>query len=453
MMPGMLWLLACTDPGGHTGTASPTVCDAPTTISVDGDAIPGETVTFSAPGATTWSTSLGDTAEGDTFAWTVPDTLAVDLAETVTVTATGCDADVSTDVVVDYPEGWRTVVVYNPDVDGSIDVAAAYQAFRDVQPGDLCPVSTTGDTEIGAEEFAGFVDTVLACVHPWTHAIVPVWGVPYRVSGQVADPYYGTSVSVSLDALLFYGEAATEQTTWDVNPVYQSSNSMTQRYSDWVPWGEVRRDEGTYYLVSRIEGVSADAAIALVDRTEAAVGSSLSGTVYVDGNEGDTPPTEDTSGSYQSGEWNMWGTRYWFEGLGWYPVVWDGNSEEFGTAPAPTDCPDALYYAGWYSYGNYNDCFTWTVGAIGGHLDSYSAGTPRGEGSWAGEALIDGITATFGAVNEPYVLGMPEYDAFYVNLTTGASFAEAGYEATKKGAWMMLWIGDPWYRPYPQETE
>ena len=126
----------------------------------------------------------------------------------------------------------------------------------------------------------------------------------------------------------------------------------------------------------------------------------------MDGNRGDTEPTTDAPGSYEAGEWNMWGTRRLFEDLQWYPVVWDGNAEEFGTAPAPESCPDALYYAGWYSYYNYNDAFEWAPGAIGGHLDSCSACDLR-SGTWSAEALTRGITATFGAVGEPYVAGMP----------------------------------------------
>jgi uncharacterized protein (TIGR03790 family) len=145
----------------------------------------------------------------------------------------------------------------------------------------------------------------------------------------------------------------------------------------------------------------------------------------------------------------MWGTRYVFEDYGASPVIWDGNSAEFGTAPAPTDCPEALYYAGWYSYHNDNDRFTWTTGAIGGHLDSCSACEIRGlTDAWAGMALVDGITAAFGAVNEPYVAGMPEYDPFFLYLTQGANSAEAGYESTYIGLWTMVWVGDPLYRPY-----
>ena len=63
-------------------------------------------------------------------------------------------------------------------------------------------------------------------------------------------------------------------------------------------------------------------------------------------------------------------------------------------------------------------------------------------------ALRRGITATFGAISEPYISGMPEYDQFFLYLTQGASYGEAAYEATVIGAWVLLWVGDPLYRPY-----
>lgn len=446
------------DSGGETGDTA-AACVAPTAITVTGSLVPGETVQLGVeaagdPGPITWSIS-GDDAPGEVGAdgaWAIPEDIADLRAEDLTIHAEACDTGLTLDVSVDWPEAQRVVVVYNPAVDGSLDVAEAYAAFRSVPETAVCGVeSTTGDTLAGAD-YPAFVDAVFACVTPHTLYIVPVWGVPYKVSDRVADLAYGTPATVSLDALLFAGPASVDITRVDKNPAYVTGNSATGKYTDYRPFGQIRGRVDAW-IVTRIDGASAADAIDLVERTRAAeaavAAGTLDGTVYVDGNEGDTPPPDDAAfGSYQWGEWNMWGTRRVFEGVGAYPVVWDGNSEEFGTAPAPTSCPDALYYAGWYSYYNYNDCFDWTVGAIGAHLDSCSACDIRNPGTWSGSALLDGITATFGAVNEPYVAGMPEYDQFFFDLLEGASFGEAAYESTVEAYWMMVWVGDPLYRPY-----
>lgn len=230
---------------------------------------------------------------------------------------------------------------------------------------------------------------------------------------------------------------------------------MAGEYGPYVPFGALRQEmRRPYYLVARIDGVSAEAALDLVERGERAAAlaevGALAGTVYVDGRYGEEGPSTDAFGSYESGDWNMRGTRAVFEALGLYTVVWDGNEEEFGTDPAPTSCPDALYYAGWYSYYNYNDVFTWADGAVAGHLDSCSACSLRDGLTWSSAALERGVTATFGAVNEPYVAGMPEYDQLFLYLLQGASFGEAAYESTQISRWMMTFIGDPLYRPYPE---
>ena len=89
----------------------------------------------------------------------------------------------------------------------------------------------------------------------------------------------------------------------------------------------------------------------------------------------------------------MWGTRRVFEADGRYEVVWDGHGEEFGTEPAPLWCPDALYYAGWYSYAHYNDAFAWTTGAIGGT----GAIGATGSAATAGASGRAGVSGTAGA--------------------------------------------------------
>ncbi len=354
------------------------------------------------------------------------------------------------------------MVVYNPAITGSEDVARYYQDFREIPEENLCSIFSLDPDAATAEQYEDWIKEMQGCADVLGGRIlyvVPVWGVPYTVSGRIDDiGIPGVVATVSLDALAHPGVESWDYTFAIYAPLYQDGSSLTQESSGYKPAINLRRKPAVrepfphVYLVSRIDGSTAEDAMALVDRTAEAEFSAqlgaLAGTVYVDGQYGDVPPTTDLSGSYEAGEWNMWGTRYLFEDLSWYNVHWDGNGVELGTEPALTTCPEALYYAGWYAYYNYNDCFEWAPGAIGGHLDSCSACAFRTPGSWAYGALQDGITATFGAVAEPYVAGMPEYDQFFLYLTSGVNFGEAAYESTIVGLWMMVWIGDPLYRPY-----
>ncbi len=462
MMAGMLYLLlACAPPEDDSGEPPPACAFGE--ILVSEAPVPGGTVTLTVGDDATWTVSAGTLgtpgyteATGGTVEWTLPTDIALSGPEVLTVTAEGCDA-ATLDVEVDWPLSGRTVVLYNPSIAGSEDVARYYAAFRGIDDAGLCAVAAPDATTLAAAEADAYLDAVQACLDargPDQHYLVPVYGVPYKVADRIHDLYYTENlVAVSLDALLVYGAEAKALTAPTDNQLYRRGDSVEGDYNPYKAFAELRTNLRTsYYLVSRIDGADAQAAMDLVDRAEAAellaASGMLAGTVYVDGNLGDAAPATQVYGSYEWGEWNIRGTRQVFEDLGAYEVVWDGNAEEYGTAPAPLTCPDALYYAGWYSFNHYNDAFTWAPGAIGGHLDSCSACSLR-ETSWSAEALKRGITATFGAVNEPYVTGMPEYDQLFLYLTQGATYGEAAYESTMVGAWMMVFVGDPLYRPYP----
>lgn len=466
-----MWLLlACAPDEKPEGTPDPAVDDtapvdtgeAPCALGdlvVTGDATPGGTVTVTASEPATWTVSAGtlSASEGASVAWTFPTDIAADEAEELTVTAAACGETETLELAVDWPETARVVVLYNPAVERSEEVARYYAAARGLDEAALCGVEAADATTLDGALYPAYAAEVQACVdavgaHVWY--VVPVYGVPYKVTGRILDFSGDWVATTSLDALLFYGAEGVDLTEAEYNPVYRDGNSATYTWDDARTFGKARKRHDTpLYAVTRLDGADADAAMALVDRAlegEAlAAAGALDGIVYVDGRYGDVEPAADAAfGSYEWGEWNMWGTRHVFETLATFPVVWDGNEAEFGTDPAPLTCPDALFYAGWYSYYNYNDAFTWAPGAVGGHLDSCSACDLR-DGTWSAEALQRGITATFGAVNEPYVAGMPEYDQLFLYLTQGATFGEAAYQSTVVGGWMMVFVGDPLYRPFP----
>jgi uncharacterized protein (TIGR03790 family) len=407
---------------------------------------------------TVWEASTGTIAsrEGG-IDWQLPADIALYQPEEHFLKAivSGC-SETEAQLTIGWEEADRVVVIYNPALPESQEIAESYAALHSLSDAQLCPIEPSSTTELPASDYPAFLDAVLACVGPHSWYLVPVWGIPLKVQGKIYDiDGGGFLATVSLDALLAYGEQSREATRYDKSPLYQEGSSLNGDYDPYVPFGELRQSlRNPYYLVTRIDGASAEAAGELVERSGEAQAladtGALEGNVYIDGRYGDTPPASDEFGSYESGEWNMWGSRTVFEDLNRWPVIWDGNAEEFGTTPALESCPDALFYTGWYSYYNYNDAFTWTPGAIGAHLDSCSACSLT-ESTWSAEALKRGITATFGAVNEPYVAGMPEYDQFFLYLTQGASFGEAAYESTRLGLWMMVFVGDPLYRPFPQE--
>ncbi len=117
---------------------------------------------------------------------------------------------------------------------------------------------------------------------------------------------------------------------------------------------------------------------------------------------------------------------------------------------APGSCPRTAIYCGWYSVKKHVDAFDFVDGAIGYHISSFEAVNLRDPNSsqWCPSMLRNGITATLGAVAEPYLHSFPEPRTFFAELYKGKCLVEAYYRAKPFNSWQLLLIGDPLYRPF-----
>jgi len=128
------------------------------------------------------------------------------------------------------------------------------------------------------------------------------------------------------------------------------------------------------------------------------------------------------------------------------PVVLNDKQELF----QPGDAPNAAIYCGWYSVRKYVDAFDFVDGAVGFHIASFEAQNlhdPKSS-NWCAAMLRDGITATLGAVAEPYLHTFPEPKAFFTELFNDNRLAEAYYKTKPFNSWQLVLIGDPLYRPF-----
>jgi uncharacterized protein (TIGR03790 family) len=115
------------------------------------------------------------------------------------------------------------------------------------------------------------------------------------------------------------------------------------------------------------------------------------------------------------------------------------------------ECPDAAFYCGWYNLGQYVDAFTWAQGSVGYHIASAECQTLKRPGSrvWCKRMLEEGIAATLGPVNEPYVQAFPVPELFFRFLFDGYWTLAECYALSKPFlSWQMVLIGDPLYRPF-----
>ncbi len=353
----------------------------------------------------------------------------------------------------------RMLVVYNAEDPDSQTVAEHYVAARGLPPEALCPTTPGDPVEVEVSVYsAGVATPVLGCIDgEWERYLlfVTVYGMPYRVTGSVYDiSGSGDLRPGALDALLtrpFRHDELPLQVGWA--PYAAAGWSEDGIYEEATPIAQWREESGeTYYLVSRLDGATAEDAMRLVDDAiaaeEAAAAGELTGGAWVD--RGWQDRGADDFGSYASVEWDLTRLAQVFEAAG-FDLTYDETAAEVGTEPAPLTGDDALYYGGWYSFNNYNDVWDWSFGAISLHFDSCSACDPRGGPNWSANVLQRGAVATMGAVAEPYVAGLMSYDQFFLYLFQGASFAEAGYQSTPLSEWMAMFLGDPLYRPYGAE--
>jgi uncharacterized protein (TIGR03790 family) len=116
----------------------------------------------------------------------------------------------------------------------------------------------------------------------------------------------------------------------------------------------------------------------------------------------------------------------------------------------PNAAQDVALYCGWYSPGKYVPCIKPAPGAIGYHIASYEMTSLHNENAgWCRGLLNDGIAATLGPVQEPFLHAFPLPDEFFPLLLTGKlTLAEVYWRTNPLVSWRMAAIGDPLYNPF-----
>ena len=193
-------------------------------------------------------------------------------------------------------------------------------------------------------------------------------------------------------------------------------------------------------MVSRLDSPDYIIVKGLVDKALAAEKSGLEGVAYID-SRGLT--TNDLRGYFDQSLRDL-------AALTRLQTQLFVKQEDTEKLFAPGECPRTAVYCGWYSLKNYVDAFDFVDGAVGFHISSFGAQSLHDPNSsqWCPAMLKDGITATLGAVAEPYLHSFPEPKAFFGELFSGACIAEAFYRTKPFNSWQLMLIGDPMYRPF-----
>ena len=199
-------------------------------------------------------------------------------------------------------------------------------------------------------------------------------------------------------------------------------------------------------MTCRIDGPSAAVARRIIDESIAVEKTGLTGKVYLD--------ARGLKGKVGHAEYDQ-DLRDLAEMLKRYTSLEVTLDDRDALFP-PGSCHDAMLYCGWYSVRKYVKSCTFVPGAVGYHIASFEAVSLKmpGETGWVRGLLNDGLNATLGPVAEPYLASFPRPTQFFGLLLTGRfSLAECYAYTSDMNSWMMLFIGDPLYRPFGKHPQ
>jgi uncharacterized protein (TIGR03790 family) len=252
---------------------------------------------------------------------------------------------------------------------------------------------------------------------------------------ELQTTYAKKESSASVDSeLTFVLEEPYQLAKWLPNPFHD-------RYEK-IPYiQEIRRSR---VMVGRLDGPTPEDAKRMVDDALHTEKKGLWGRFYID-----------SRGLEKGG---AYGSYSWYDGhlVNLYHMVKDKSPltviiDETQALFPQGSCPDAALYCGWYSLGNYVDAFQWRKGAVGYHIASAEASTLRTPTSnvWCKRMIENGVAATLGPVEEPYLLSFPLPDHFFPALMTGKwPLLEVYFKTVPFISWRQTLIGDPLYTPF-----
>jgi uncharacterized protein (TIGR03790 family) len=195
-------------------------------------------------------------------------------------------------------------------------------------------------------------------------------------------------------------------------------------------------------MIARLDGPSPKMAKRLVDDALWAEEHGLQGTFYIDARG--LAKDKNKYGEYDQ---YLRDLKDYLKEKTTLKVVFDDSKELF-----PKDSsPEAALYCGWYSLKNYVDAFEWQRGSVGFHIASGEASTLRKKGSnvWVKRMIEEGIAATLGPVQEPFLSSFPLPGLFFPLLLSGKHpLIEVYYRSIPFVSWRQVLVGDPLYNPF-----
>lgn len=193
--------------------------------------------------------------------------------------------------------------------------------------------------------------------------------------------------------------------------------------------------------IARLDGISVKDVIYIIDSSLKAEQMGIRGRVYID-----------KCKKFKIGDEWLDITAKELGDLG-FDISIDDNPE---TIDFDRRLDGAIFYFGWYTYTPYSyfahSNFKLSLGASALHIYSFSAKINK-YSSWAYRLVGLGASATWGNVEEPFLLMTFRPDIYIKALKSGMSVGEASFIATPVLSWQNVYFGDPLYKPFAKNLD
>lgn len=366
-------------------------------------------------------------------------------------------------------EGTRVVVLYNTRDRDSRDVAEFYAQQRGIPEDHLIGLTCSHTTTLTRSDYEKQVAEPLreqlearglakfsAHVVPSSEGqpgsvryrlansriryLVPVFGMPYRIAHDTNlmnkalenAPAHMQNNGAALDNELILLPA---------DGLYSLGGPANNPFLGATNAADLHPGAGVF-LVSRLDGPTAELAKGLVSKALQAERDGLWGRAYFD-------LRGIKNGAYKLGDEWIEAASTIARNMGFDTYV----DKKPATLPVEFPLSEVALYAGWYD-AHVSGPFALPVvefapGAIAYHLHSYSGHNPRNVNkNWVGPLVSRGATVTMGCVDEPFLQLTPNVGVFFARLAAGFNVAEAFLAATPSLSWQNMAVGDPLYRPF-----
>lgn len=355
--------------------------------------------------------------------------------------------------------GQDVLLVVNGAHPFSAQVAERYRALHAVPDDQVVTLQLELADRITRADYNRLIEQPVAAwieqaaAHDRITYLVLMPGIPTQVVGTVGRT--GTVASVDSELALLY-RALTGTRPGPVGPLRNPYFAEAPTDGQWPAFDRSRLD---IYLVTRLDGFTADDVLALVGRCS---GATPGGRFVLD----DRAPLD-----VREHRWFAAAAARLTDAVGADRVVFDR------TLSTVRDEGDVM---GFYSWGTADPGhrqrqvpLTFRPGAIAASLASTDARTftapPEGwrPGSWqarnsyykgspewlAADLVRSGLTGVAGNVSDPYADGAVRPDVLFPAYASGRTLGEAMYLATPSLSWQTVVVGDPLCRPFGGAAE